>query len=164
MELNALYADILRRLPPQQRQQLIVAERAWVAFKEKQAEFLHHLQKAGLLLEGTRDELMRTEVFNRINKLRALLALGGYRSFVGATDRESELNQRYQECIRKFSGESQRKLREAQRRWVTYREADSKIFPNDGLVIWNRISELRRFIEAANVPESTIPNPFERAK
>jgi uncharacterized protein YecT (DUF1311 family) len=87
---------------------------------------------------------------------------------------DADLNAVYARCLATLSSEAQAALREAQRAWVTYRDAN-RAFGAEflaGLTV-RRADQLSDFyIESTTAPlntsrpkaEASPPNPFERAR
>ena len=167
-ELTSVYSDLLKKLPPIQRTELIKAERAWVAFKENNQQLLSEFRKSGLVLEGRYGSLLSDQVRTRKEQLRTLLAprrepFPGYAQELAQS--EKELNRQYQRCLDTLSPALQKKLREGQRLWIAFREGNRSLLPSAiSSITYSRVFELWQFEHAARVPESKIPNPFERAK
>jgi uncharacterized protein YecT (DUF1311 family) len=66
-ELDAAYQDLLRRLDEAQRQKLRVAQRAWLRFRDTNAEF-----QASLAQGGTLGPLLKTGSLAEMTQARAL--------------------------------------------------------------------------------------------
>jgi len=65
-ELDAAYQDLLRHLDETQRQKLRVAQRAWVRFRDTNAEF-----QASLAQGGTLGPLLKVGSLTEMTKARA---------------------------------------------------------------------------------------------
>src|SRR4051812_15509077 len=61
-DLNRVYHKMMGALPPAQRQHLLHAQRAWVAFKEKNEELLRVLVSEGAITEMTRQTLATAQI------------------------------------------------------------------------------------------------------
>jgi uncharacterized protein YecT (DUF1311 family) len=66
-ELDTAYQDLLRHLDERQRQKLRVAERAWLRFRDTNAEF-----QASLAQGGTLGPLLKTGSLTEMTQARAM--------------------------------------------------------------------------------------------
>ena len=73
--LNAAYAELIRSLEPKQAAQLRIAQRAWLAFRNAERDFLASLvtPDAGTIMRVTTNEAMVEIVKARVLQLRSHL-------------------------------------------------------------------------------------------
>ncbi len=184
--LNATYQRVMAALPPPARDPLRRAQRAWIAFLEKDVKVISNFTN---LEDRWRFKL--GETIARREELEAMLQPqaqeGGPRLQSQLHDADRELN----ECYRKFltvRKEDAGAAREAQRAWIVYRDENARACRGSEteatlLLTTQRIAQLRKFstdpVESAPdeekmepqisqrtetlPPGRKIPNPFDRA-
>jgi uncharacterized protein YecT (DUF1311 family) len=185
--LNKTYQRVVAALSPSARESLRRAQRAWIAFVEKDLEAVSPFT--------VRDERLRMrleETKARQKQLEAILQPSppadpaSLRSQLKTADRE--LNELYRTALALHKDDAEL-VREAQRAWVTYREENARVLKGleamaDYSLTSQRVAQLRTFyahqsepvaegdeqqpqlsetIEALP-PGRKIPNPFDRAK
>jgi uncharacterized protein YecT (DUF1311 family) len=173
--LNTSYKAAMQQLPAATREKLRNAQRAWLAFVEKNSAALR-LAARGLGISSARcQELEVKEVENRTVDFDYSKESNAPEETKGHYQRvDADLNAVYARCLPTLSSEAQAALREAQRAWVTYRDAN-RAFGIEflaGLTV-RRADQLSDFyIESTTAPlnvkrpkvEASPPNPFERAR
>jgi uncharacterized protein YecT (DUF1311 family) len=173
--LNTGYKAAMQQLPPATREKLRNAQRAWLAFVEKNSAAMRVAARA-LGISSTRcQELEVKEVENRTVDFDYSKESNAPEEIKGHYQRvDADLNAVYARCLATLSSEAQAALREAQRAWVTYRDAN-RAFGAEflaGLTV-RRADQLSDFyIESTTAPlntsrpkaEASPPNPFERAR
>ena len=123
LSLNVIYQDLMRRLPTSSREQLRKAERAWVTFVDLDCRAIDRSAHLGQSQENAaqaRLELTKA----RIAELGAMVggANSGYAQSLQQADQE--LNLVYRQCISLLSSNGVSALREAQRAWISFRDAN----------------------------------------
>jgi uncharacterized protein YecT (DUF1311 family) len=177
-DLNGSYQQLLHKLPPNAREQLRKAQRAWLSFAElNKAAMSAAAQKHGAL----HSEFQRAEidqVQTRTGELSAMLYHeDSGPDLAGRLRRvDEELNVVYRRCIGTLTPAEVSKLREAQRAWVAFRDASQPFGMEACLQITgHRTTQLNDFYirggtsavqanAAQEKPDPTVPDPFERAK
>lgn len=189
LELNADYKAVLRALSKSGGERLRVAERAWLTFiiknEEAVAEMARTRPDAGAIVLESR----LAEFRQRCEELRAMLgeqpASLATVSLSGA-QADAELNKVYQECIRTLSIGAERRLREAQRAWLDFRDrqaaANSGRAPASPLLTIHRLTSLQSIYlgvppgpdlskptdvardRKRDAGDSSIPDPFATAR
>jgi uncharacterized protein YecT (DUF1311 family) len=124
LELNESYQALLHALPISGREQLRVAERAWLAFIEKNNEAVTEVARARPAPTAFVLELRLAEIRQRCEELRAILGEqpASLATVYFSGDPDSELNKVYQRCMRTLSQGDEQRLREAQRAWINFRD------------------------------------------
>jgi uncharacterized protein YecT (DUF1311 family) len=173
--LNTGYKAAMQQLSPATREKLRNAQRAWLAFVEKNSAAMR-VTARGLGVSSARcQELEVKEVENRTVDFDYSKESNAPEEIKGHYQRvDADLNAVYARCLATLSPEAQAALREAQRAWVTYRDAN-RAFGVEflaGLTV-RRADQLSDFyIESTTAPlktsrpkaEASPPNPFERAR
>ena len=174
-DLNASYKAAMQELAPAAREKLKIAQRAWLAFVEKNSAAMRAAAR-GLGVSSKRcEELEVKEVENRAMDFNYSEESNAPEEIKGHFQRvDADLNAVYERCLATLSPEGKEALREAQRAWVAYRDAN-RPFGTEflaGLTV-RRADQLSDFyIESTTAPlnpsrpkaEASPPNPFERAK
>lgn len=187
-QLDTSYKALLRKLRPAQQEQLRVAERAWIAFTEKENAALASVTKSRNFTLDDRRNLGLTEIQARGNQLDSLLTALEGSAEDAATDVEradAALNFAFQRCKDSLAPEEMELVRDAQRAWVAFRDAHlilvgnalSKKFAPAAFqeLTVRRTAQLgahyyadKKPLETADEPPrksgKANPNPFERAK
>ena len=174
-DLNTSYKAAMQGLAPAVREKLKIAQRAWLAFVEKNSAAMRAAAR-GLGVSAKRCEELevkevekRTMDFNYSEESKAPEEIKGHYQRVDA-----DLNAVYERCLATLSPDGKAALREAQRAWVAYRDANSPFGAEflAGLTV-RRADQLSDFyIESTTAPlnasgpkaEASPPNPFERAR
>ena len=128
--LNRTYKEALEALPPDEREQLRVAERAWIGYTEKNAVALKILgQKRGMSPDDLRSFYL-VELQARREQLQqiAVPGSGAARKPTGADLERADggLNATYQQCLARLVSDDAERLRDAQRAWVTFRDEHAR--------------------------------------
>jgi uncharacterized protein YecT (DUF1311 family) len=184
-ELNQTYQQVMQMLPVPAREQLRKSERAWLTFTQlNNAAFQATASRLGL----SPAEVERIEVDHvrlRVRELREMLGGGdsGAAALARSQSEDGRLNIVYQRCISALTAAEVMKLRQAQRAWISFRDASR---PLGADVCWritsDRIDQLNNFyigsggssVQASppktaaprseGGPDPSIPDPFERAQ
>jgi uncharacterized protein YecT (DUF1311 family) len=187
--LNATYQQVMASLPPARQQLLRKAERAWLAFCDKSdAAFA----SAAAHLNFSAEQLRQAAIAAKVDRCNELIHLsGGLRNFVPNVTRvqlnanDAQLNANYQQCLARLDSGDQALLRDAQRAWIVFRDADA-LANSQGdiqggplsaplLVTSRRNTQLITFYfhrpsvaqapaRPQETPDPSIPDPFERAR
>src|SRR6266481_3426086 len=183
-ELNQTYQQVVQMLPVPAREELRKSERAWLTFTQlNNAAFEATASRLGL----SPAEVERIEVDHvrlRVRELREMLGRrdAGAAAVVRSQSEDGRLNIVYQQCIAALTAAEVTKLREAQRAWISFRDASR---PLGADVCWrvtsDRTDQLNTFYIApsgssgpASPPttaapqseertEPSVPDPFESA-
>jgi uncharacterized protein YecT (DUF1311 family) len=184
-QLNRTYQQLMKTLSPIAKEQLRKAERAWLEFVARnKAAFQAAAPRLGL--SASQCEGFETaELFNRDNELSAISRPGqsaNEEAAPGLARTDEELNVVYKRGLGAVAGADAQKLRDAQKAWIVFRDANSGFGAHLLLVIThNRIEQLNDFyIKTAQEPLQTaarqppqavrekadpsVPDPFERAR
>ena len=173
-ELTAAYKLCLAKFPPYLKEQLRIAERAWIVFSDKDEAAAAFAGKR----RGLSDDDLGRESLNEVNartqELRSFFLLPNedlpwcQQEWQQA---DAQLTEVYQTLTRSFAPDEQEKLREAERAWIDYRDKDSRSHigdPSERAPVWaavpvtkQRVEELRGFYgKLANLPlVSSAPPP-----
>lgn len=189
-DLNATYRSLTTALPPRDRERLRSAERAWVAFIEKNQAAFTALAAKRNMPPSRLNAATIAETQARHDTLRLMLD--------GASDAsrdqlsrqleqaDSELNAAYKDCVAALDNTDISMLRDAQRAWITFRDAQARTknaLTTSLMIINYRTAQLREFylgdartttatseqltgrdsLSAQNSSRK-IPDPFERAR
>lgn len=126
-DINHAYKQALTKFAPANKEMLRRAERAWIDFSNKQEAVLNALHRENLLTEDAVNTATIAEVNERTNHLK--IFFGGnsvpYAQPYILQNVDQKLSQAYGECMRRLGEDDQFLLREAERSWITYRDADS---------------------------------------
>jgi uncharacterized protein YecT (DUF1311 family) len=175
-ELNASYQAAIRTLTPAAREKLRKAQRAWLAFVEKNTAAIR-IAAPPLGISPSRCEGVEVrEVINRSMDFASSSEAGGGEQLKAHLQRvDADLNAVYERCLALLSPEAKAALREAQRAWIEYRNANSAFGVGfvAGLTV-RRADQLTQFY-VESTTASTIakgppktepppPDPFERAR
>lgn len=126
--LNQLYKSCLTGLAPQGQESLKEAERAWIVFTQKSGQALVTLRHSGALTEEQLMRIFLNEERNRCDQLQTFFVSGQFQEEDSRTGREraeKELQNTYDRCLQRLSSQDQNLLREAQRAWLVFRDADA---------------------------------------
>ena len=193
--LNADYQHLLGLLSKAEGQQLRVAERAWLTFITRNEEAV-----TGIARNRTdgRDLILTarlTDIRDRWEELRVLrgdFPLSLITVSFGAGQADAELNRTYQQCLQTLSASDERRLREAQRAWIDFRDQQARVsasrssVPPSLLLTVHRIASLKAIYlgattepasakrpeiaeerprsTPASTPSPSIPDPFATAR
>ena len=126
-ELTAAYQQSLKRFSHKDQEVLRRAERAWIVYSDKEEAVLDALQKENLLTEDAVDKATINEVNIRSGYLNEFYVLG--KPILNATKsvveiQEQILQKEYDVCIGRLQESDVLLLREAERAWIAYRDAE----------------------------------------
>lgn len=181
MELNQTYQQLMQMLTGPARQQLRESERAWLTFTELNKDaFQTTAGRLGL----SSAEVARIEVDHvrlRVRELGEMLR--GRKSGARSEGEDRRLNIVYQQCIALLPTAEAMKLREAQRAWISFRDACRPLGADVcSRVTSDRTDQLNNFyVRSSQSPlqagppktakptpedksDSSIPDPFEKAR
>jgi uncharacterized protein YecT (DUF1311 family) len=173
-ELNAAYQQALRELDPPDRERLRKAERAWVAFAEKNAKAMRLAATALHIPSKTCTEIEVAEISQRSADFNYSVANQNddydQASFARV---DGDLNAVYRRCISALPDPAKAALRDAQRAWIEYRDAN-RVFGMEFIagLTSRRADQLTAFYisgttlvsPAASKLEHSSPDPFETAR
>jgi len=131
--LNATYKKLMASLSASERQALRNAQRAWIAFTEKNAPALQSLGKKRGLSAGALRRFYLAEVEARTEQLEAMMERpsqqegAGLRGGVERAD--GALNTVYKACIEILATDDKERLRAAQHGWLTFRDEEVRANP-----------------------------------
>jgi uncharacterized protein YecT (DUF1311 family) len=173
-ELTQAYQNCLRAFPDNTKEQLRIAQRAWIVFDNKnEAAFAAVGQPRGM----TEEELDRAglpETVARAEMLRTYFT--GPNEDVAAFRRdldqaEQELTAAYKESLATLNRDQEQKLREAERAWIDYRDKDVRVHngdPSGRAGLWTslriarrRTTQMREFYleRVASLPAEAVTSP-----
>jgi uncharacterized protein YecT (DUF1311 family) len=184
-QLNGTYQQLMKTLPTAAREQLRKAERAWLEFVVRnRAALLAAAPRIGVSASRYED-FDEAEFMNRADQLGAISTraqTGEEQSSSRLARTDEELNVVYQRSLGTVTAEGAQKLRNAQKAWIAFRDQNRAFGPYLVLLITSdRITQLNNFyIEAGEVSslpkmpqpapiaaekaDSSVPDPFERAR
>lgn len=183
VQLNQTYQQLMTTLPLSTKEQLRNVERAWVDFMAKNnAAIRAAAPRLGISPSGCED-LEADEISDRISQLVSIgrpakdnIPESAQREAVARFARlDEELNVIYQRCLDGLSPADTQKLREAQRAWIVFRDANRPFSKPWELCVMtgNRLQKLQDFYIGSKKPslqytagkaDRTVPDPFERAR
>jgi uncharacterized protein YecT (DUF1311 family) len=176
-QLNRNYQQVMQTLSPSAKEQLRKGEHAWLDFiARNKAAFQAAAPRLGLSAARC-EEIETDEFFNRAHQLSGIFRPDRSENEKASSRLarvDEELNVVYQRCLGAVTGSDAQKLRDAQKAWVVFRDANNGFGPYLFLVITgNRIEQLNNFyIKTAREPsrivqekaDPSVPDPFERAR
>jgi uncharacterized protein YecT (DUF1311 family) len=187
-QLNRTYQQLIRVLPPPRREQLRRAERAWVEFAARNRAALESAAAQVGPDKAKTAQFEEGELQDRERQLSIILNpdTGDEDAASKLREIDEQLNVVYQRCLGTVSADSQLKLREAQRAWITFQEENRVFGPAVAFeIIARRVEQLNDFYirgsydravaatfsppsatasETAQKADRTVPDPFERAR
>jgi len=125
--LNQAYKQSLTRFTKSGQEPLRQAERAWIPFSDKDEAFLNALQRNNRLPDAFAGTANILEVNSRAEHLRIFYC----RDKVPWADadtlrlQDERLTSTYLDCMKRLSSDEQLLLKESERAWITYRDADA---------------------------------------
>jgi uncharacterized protein YecT (DUF1311 family) len=179
-QLNKTYQQAIQQLKPGAREQLRNSQRAWLAFVEQNAiAFRSAAAKLGWTQDDCNAAMLR-EVQTRDGELSAFVYPEDRTTSSNAKIEEllprldAELNVVYQRCLHAVPGEQAAQLRQAQRAWITFRDA-SRALGTDFVysILLHRIDRLNDFYSGPTKEvqpdwrekaDASVPDPFERVR
>ena len=162
--LNLVYQQALKSLPPARQAALRNAQRAWLDFRNKaHAAMLQTARQRGL----TEDQIVQADTYElatRYEEIRRSLVptppVGDPRADYAQAD--ASLNSVYKEALALLDEPGKKSVREAQRAWVAFRDADAKAAAGAGadgginaasvLATTYRVAELKAFRAGTSTP------------
>jgi uncharacterized protein YecT (DUF1311 family) len=175
-ELNTSYRQAMNQLPPASREKLRNAQRAWLAFVEKNSAALRLAARSLGLSTQICEQTEVSEVENRSRDFIYSQESSEPEAVQGRFEEvDAYLNRIYERCLSSLAPDAKAGLREAQRAWLVYRTANRPFGINlvTGLTL-RRIDQLIEFYVDAGTPpvsvkppakpERSPPDPFERAR
>jgi len=126
-QLNQVYNQVRAQFSPTPRQQLILAQRAWISFRDANCKFAASQFEGGTMAPFMANTCLEKLTKKRTSELDSYLQnqmpLPTSRNYQ-TVDRK--LNQVYQNTIGTLSASRQSQLKIAQRAWIVFRDANSK--------------------------------------
>ena len=149
-ELTAAYQGCLAAFPANLKEQLRIAQRAWIVFDNKnEAAFAavgkprgmstEDLDRAGLPETVARAEILRTYFLGPNEDVNAFRR--------DSEQAEQELTAAYKQSLVGLNHEQEQKLREAERAWIDYRDKDVRAHggdPSGRAALWTSVRIARR--------------------
>ncbi|TAG94561.1 MAG: DUF1311 domain-containing protein [Oscillatoriales cyanobacterium] len=126
-ELNQVYNQVRDQLSANRRQQLIIAQRAWISFRDADCKFARSEVEGGTMAPLIFNNCLQDMTKKRISELNSyeqnqMPQPDG--SNYQTVDRK--LNQVYQNTMGTLRASRQSQLKIAQRAWIVFRDANSK--------------------------------------
>ena len=174
-ELNTSYQEVIRGLTPAAREKLKKAQRAWLVFVEKNSAAMRIAAQPLGIPPARCQEVEVKEVIVRSRDFFSSKESNANGTFKSQFERvDADLNTVYQRCLALLSPASQAALRDAQRAWIGYRDANGPFGLEflAGLTV-RRADQLTEFyVESTTAAiakgppksEPSPPDPFERAR
>ncbi len=175
-ELNASYQEAFRTLTPAAREKLRKAQRAWLAFVEKNKVAMRIASQPLGIPPARCQEVEVKEMVNRsmdFGLSNEVSADGQFKPHFQRVD--ADLNSVYERCLALLPPAGKTGLRDAQRAWIEYRDANASFGLEflSGLTV-RRADQLTEFYIASTTAstaakgppksEPAPPDPFERAR
>ena len=175
-QLNADYQEAIRGLTPAGREKLRKAQRAWLVFVEKNSAAMRMAASPLAISTSRCQEVEVREVANRSVDFFFSKEANSSEQLKAHFQRvDADLNAVYERCLALLPDTAKAGLRDAQRAWVEYRNANGPFGPEflSGLTV-RRGDQLTEFyIQSTTTPgitkvptksEPAPPDPFERAR
>jgi uncharacterized protein YecT (DUF1311 family) len=175
-ELNASYQEALRTLTPAAREKLRKAQRAWLTFVEKNTAAMRVAAQPLGIPSSRCQEVEVKEVVKRSMDFTSPIESSASEQLKTHFQRvDADLNAVYERCLALLSPPGKAALRDAQRAWIEYRDANTPFGVEllSGLTV-RRADQLTEFyVESTSAPtiakgppksEPPPPDPFERAR
>jgi uncharacterized protein YecT (DUF1311 family) len=184
-QLNEDYKTLMGSLSKKAGEQVRIAERAWLVYLTANEQAVREIVGDQDNVQAIVFSARLLEIEHRREELRALF--GQPPSVAGSSPdaADAELNQVYQQSLRMLSLKAERRLREAQRAWIDFRDKQTKansastanVSP-PSLVTLHRIASLKitylgpspSTTQSNTIPERdpaldpSIPDPFATAR
>ncbi len=126
-QLNLVYNQVRNLVSANHRSQLIIAQKAWISFRDVDCQFAQSAVAGGtmapLITNSCRTDLTKKRVSELNSYLQNQMPQPKSRNYQ-TVDRK--LNQVYQSTINNLSVSRQSQLKIAQRAWISFRDANSK--------------------------------------
>lgn len=167
-ELNADYQRLLGVLSKSEGQQLRAAERAWLTFITKNEEAVTEIVRSTSNRPALILTSRLTDLRHRIEDLRAMLgdqppSLASVSFNAGQAD--AELNRVYRECLRALPANVERRLREAQRAWIDFRDQQARVTSSRAPVSFSLLLTVHRVVSLKTIyGASPEPAPSKRTE
>ncbi|MGC3990842.1 MAG: lysozyme inhibitor LprI family protein [Chthoniobacteraceae bacterium] len=126
-QLNSAYHEALNNLPPRQQELLRKAERAWIPFSDKLEAALNAMKDDQRLSDDVVQAAVLREVRNRAKHLQTFFGHDPRPEYPMPTEwkrQDDFLGKGYSACMHRLSPDQQHLLRDAERAWIVYRDAD----------------------------------------
>lgn len=176
-DLNVSYREAMNRLPPATREKLRNAQRAWLAFAEKNSVALRLAARSLAISSQVCQSTEVEEVEKRSIDFGYSQESTEPEEVPGRFEQvDAYLNTIYERCLYSLAPDAKAALREAQRAWLAYRTANRPFGINfvTGLTV-RRADQLNDFYIPTNraapisasrpvKAERSPPDPFERAR
>ena len=126
-QLNQVYNQVRDQLSANRRQQLIVAQRAWISFRDADCKFARSAVEGGTMAPLIFNNCLQDLTKKRTSELNSYLQ----NEMSQPTSRnyqtvDRKLNQVYQNTMGTLPASRQSQLKIAQRAWIVFRDANSK--------------------------------------
>ncbi len=126
-QLNQVYNQVRDQLSANRRQQLIVAQRAWISFRDADCKFARSAVEGGTMAPLIFNNCLQDLTKKRTSELNSYLQ----NEMPQPTSRnyqtvDRKLNQVYQNTMGTLPASRQSQLKIAQRAWIVFRDANSK--------------------------------------
>ncbi len=121
--LNQTYQSAIVRLNPAQQQQLVAAQQAWIAFRDRHCTFTAGTFEGGSmqpLIEWSCKESVTQERLNDLQAYRRGTIAPARGQSLAAAD--ATLNQTYQALLRSQAGNQRSRLIAAEEAWIRFRD------------------------------------------
>jgi uncharacterized protein YecT (DUF1311 family) len=126
-QLNQVYNQVRDQLSANRRQQLIVAQRAWISFRDADCKFARSEVEGGTMAPLIFNNCLQDMTKKRTLELNSYAqnqmtqpTAGNYQTV------DRKLNQVYQKIMGSLPASRQSQLKIAQRAWIVFRDASSK--------------------------------------
>ena len=188
-ELNANYQTCLSQFPANLKEQLRIAQRAWIVFDNKNEAAFGLVGKRRGMTEEDLDRACLPETEARSEMLRTYFSVPNEDLLTLRQDldrAEQELTAVYKQALSTLGHDEEEKLRDTERAWIEYRDKDIRAHlsdPSGRAPVWasvrsarRRTTQLREFylqkvsslpvVAATPTPAPTPPrlNPAARTK
>lgn len=128
-DLTAAYKQAIALYPQSDNEEpLRKAERAWIAFSNKNEAVFDSLKNENLMSEDAHDTAELVEVNARTKELQIFFCNSGIPvrdPQAALASQEARLTSAYQACLRQLNGQDQQLLREDERAWIVYRDLNT---------------------------------------
>lgn len=126
-QLNQVYNQVRDQLSANRRQQLIVAQRAWISFRDADCKFARSEVEGGTMAPLIFNNCLQDMTKKRISELNSYEqnqmpqpTASNYQTV------DRKLNQVYQNTMGTLPASRQSQLKIAQRAWIVFRDANGK--------------------------------------
>ncbi|MEZ2249998.1 lysozyme inhibitor LprI family protein [Microcoleus sp.] len=126
-QLNQVYNQVRGIVSANHRPQLILAQKAWISFRDADCQFAQSAVAGGtmapLITNTCRTDLTKKRISELNSYLQNQMPQPKNRNYQTV---DGQLNQVYQKTIGTLSASRQSQLKIAQRAWIVFRDANSK--------------------------------------